>query len=332
MPKSGWGPGLPRVAKILIVAVVLLLAVEGAIRLRSDALPPPLKWATPDMDRKVEQMRDLADRGGVSVLFLGSSTVDGSIDPSLMTLDGARPAYNGAVRGGTIRMVSGWATRQAVPLVKPAAVVLGVASRELNANDDRQQAREDAFFDAPAVRALRGDESALERAERILESASAIFKYRTRIRDPQYLKAFVGLGEAPSVTQSPFGDYIADDGQFLSFLRRPYNAATFLAEEPQRSDTDPEHIAVLRELLDFLKRNAKTVLVVNMPVTEDYITSRADHDRFSRLLRAEVDRAGVRYIRPGIWPRTFFADPVHVNTKGSQRLTKLVEQELERAP
>jgi hypothetical protein len=330
VPK-GWG-ALSRIARIAIVALAILLVSESVVRLRASALPPPLKWATPDLDRKVQQLGEMTD--GTSVLFLGSSTVDGSIDPSLMTLDDdvakGRPSFNAAVRGGTIRMVSSWARLKAVPLARPDVVVLGVASRELNANDPRQQAREDEFFDAPAVRHLTGDETPLDAAERAAESASALFKYRTVIREPASLKAFVGLGETPSITDTVFGDYIAPDGQFLSFLRRPYNAAVFLRDELNEGAVDAGQLATFRELVGYLKSKAKRVIVVNMPVTKDYVTSLGDHDRFAKLMRTEVDRLDVGYVRPGIWPTTLFADPVHVNRQGSAKLTKLIEDVIER--
>jgi hypothetical protein len=320
-----------RLLRIVIVAVLVLLAMEGVVRLRADALPPPLKWATLDLDRKETQIGELRKDGGASLVFVGSSTVDAGVDPSALgPLPGRRPAYNAGLRGGTIRMVSSWTRLVAVPRLRPNVVVIGVASRELNRNNELQRGREEAYFDAPAVRHLIGTETVLQQTERRLEGASAVFKYRTWIRDPRYVRAFLGLSEAPTVTQTAVGDYLAPDGQFRFFLRRPYNAATFNREHPAGVGVDPSQQSELRELLAFLGPRVDRVIVLNMPVSPDYVADQSDAHRtaFARVLREEARRIDAGYVEAGVWPTGFFADPVHVNQRGSTRLTTLVERAL----
>ncbi len=320
---------LPRSVKIVAVVFLVLLAAEALVRVRASALPPPLKWATPDLDRKVTQIGALSARGGASVLFLGSSTVDAGVDPTLLDLDQTSlSAYNAGLRGGSIAMVSHWARAIAVPRLRPAVVILGIASRELAANDDEVAERERDYFEAPAVQHIVGKETALVRAERTLEDVSSIFKYRTWIRDPRYLRALIGIGDAPSVTQTSIGDYLAPSGQFRFFLGRRYSvesAATELRSGGRITDGQVDELA---RLLSYLRSRVDRVIVVNMPVTDDYVATQppGERKRFDDILKAETDKIAATYLDPGIWPHDDFADPYHVNESGSRRLTELLKQ------
>ena len=322
--------GLPRAVTIAVIALLVLLAAEGLMRVRASALPPPLKWATPDMDRKDFQMSDLEHQGGASVVFVGSSTIDSSIDPALLHDTLSRPAYNSGMRGGTVSMVSTWTERDVVPRLKPDTVVVGVASRELTANDPRQAGREKDFYDAPAVRYLVGNETFLQKTERQLESVSDLFKYRTWLRKPEYLKAVFGLGDAPSVTNSPVGDYISSEGQYTLFLHRPYSAKQFLIEEPKGTDISQQQVAVLHSLLGQLAAHVKHVVLVNMPVTTDYLKRQAPggYEQFGRIMKAQADAIYATYVDAGVWDASLFADPVHVNADGSKKLTELLGKTL----
>jgi hypothetical protein len=64
-------------------------------------------------------------------------------------------------------------------------------------------------------------------------------------------------------------------------------------------------------------------------VTSDYIAlhpnGSADYDGYRGILRREAEASGARYIDVGTWPVEFFSDPIHVNGKGSARLTALFD-------
>jgi hypothetical protein len=323
-----------RLRIIALIAVGILLLAEGAVRLRAAAMPLPQKWSTPDMARKEQQMRELAEDGGASVVFLGSSTVDSGFDPSIMsTPKDARLAYNAGLRGGTVRMVSWWGRIEALPRLKPDVVVLGVAGPELNASDPEQAQREVDFFKSPRVSHALDTESFLQRAERYAETASSTFTYRSIIRQPKYIPALLGLEEAPPITQTEYGDYIAPDGQFQFFLRRRYETAPFEQEEQGPLELAADQLTTVRRLIDYLSKEVGQVVVVNMPVTKDTVADgpreRKAYDQIATALKNEAMRANASYIHAGIWPNEFFADPVHVNARGSERLTKLIERSIE---
>jgi hypothetical protein len=324
-----------RLGRIVLIGVVLLLAAEGFVRARASALPPPLKWFTTDLDRKVQQIAELERGGGASVVFIGSSTVDSAIDPSAIDLaDGERPAYNAAVRGGTMRMVSSWTKTVVLPRLRPDMVVIGVASDELSTLGPREREYERSYFDAPAVRHLTGRETPLQHAERRLESVSALARYRTWLRDPRYARAALGFGAAPTVTTTAFGDPVAPDGQYRFFLRRSYGAKIFRAINTRGSAIGDDQLTALRGLLSYLETRVDKVALVNMPVTKDYVADRpADQRRnFESLLRTEARRAGATYLPTGVWPKRSFADPVHTNAIGSKQLTAMVDNVTPREP
>ena len=316
---------LPRAARIALVALLLLMGAEGALRMRASALPAPPEWPSPNLDRKIEQIDALSDRGGASVVFLGSSAVDSSLDPSALKLTKSnRPAYNASVRGGTIAMVSHWARTVVVPRLRPDVVVLGVASRELDENGAFMGAIERKYFDAPAVRHLDGTENVLQAVEHRLESASVLFRHRTTIRDPRYVAALLGAGDAPE--ESGVEADVADDGQLQRFEKRAYRKTYIHDIEPTLRISETK-TAELRSLLSYLRTQTQRVVVVNMPVTDDYLASQAAGQRavFDKLLATEAQRAGAGYLRPGIWSKADFADPIHANANGAKRLTAMVQ-------
>jgi hypothetical protein len=318
-----------RLAKIALVTVLVLLGAEAAMRVRASALPAPGDWAIPAIGHKFEQIRELEQRGGASVVFLGASTVDAGLDPDRFTVKpGDRPAYNAAVRGGTMSVIATWAKHVAIPRLRPDVVVLGLSSRELNENDKPRAVRERAFYEAPAVRELLGKTSMWERAERRLGRASALFKYRTKLRDPRYIPALVGIGELPAEDGNAADDHVGTGGELTAFERGRYAGADFFKNQTRPIPIGTAQRTQLRDLLTFLRSRAPRVLVVNMPVTNDYVSTQtaAQRSAFDAILAAEAKSAGASYVKTGIWPTQLFADPTHTNGTGAQRLASTLSK------
>jgi hypothetical protein len=235
-------------------------------------------------------------------------------------------------------MISTWARRVAVPKLRPDVTVLGVVSREFNPNDPEQQRLTREFFAAPAVRELLGTETILEKAERRLEDVSAIARYRVFVRQPTYLATLIGLKQGPTDTE--YGAYVSADGQYQGFLTRTYpDAATIATLFRKRALNDFEigdqQLATFRSLVTYLKANAKRVIVVSMPITKDYVAAHprgeADYQAFRRALGRETDDLGVQLVDVGIWSRKYFADPAHLNARGSARISATLDDVLAEA-
>ncbi len=232
-------------------------------------------------------------------------------------------------------MVSSWAQLVVIPRLRPDVVVLGVISRELSGNDPVTTEREQDFYAAPAVRHLLESENLLQRVERNIEDVSKLFEYRTVLRRPRAIREFLGLSVAPAITDPNV--YIAPDGQFRIFLTRKYEKVGGPFVDEMRSyELGDEQRVRLRQLLAFLSEHIEHVIVVNMPVTEEYVGSHPrkheDYDAFSRVLKREAERVEASFIDAGVWPDRFFGDLVHVNTVGSRRITRIIDAEIDSLP
>ena len=321
---------------VLGVALVTVVAGEAVVRARESVLPRPPTWFGPEMPIKEQQIGALQARGGASVVAVGSSTVDVSVDPSQMAPPPwGRPAYNAATGAGSLRMIDIWSRYVAIPRLQPDVVIFGIVSREMNPNDPAQRGNEQEFFAAPAVEELLGTESRIEVVERHVSEASRLFEYRKIIRQPENLERMLGLKK--NVSGRTYGDIIADDGQFEGFLDRPFTYNENVAREVRNRalndfDIGPVQLQTLRTLLTYLDTNVPHVIVVNMPVTQQYVDAhpkgQADYDRFVAMLAAEVAKVDVTYVDTGIWSSDLFADPAHLNRAGAKQLTALLDAEV----
>ena len=299
------------------VAAVVVVA-EVAVRLAAGPLPEPQVWSTPELQYKVGLMED---RGPVEVALVGSSVVDVSIDPG--GLD--RPAFNAALGAASIGMVADVTRALVVPHLDPDVVVIGLASRELNASSPEQHDIEARFRDAPAVRELLGTESFLDRVERWAGDVSALVEYRSVLRDPDNWLGDPPQQWGPSVT--------AASGLYLSFLDAPYRADEAMRRSLRNRALQgfrlgDEQIRTLRTLVGDLTAQGRRVLLVATPVTEDYVAlhprGEADHAAFVGVLEALAEEAGVPFLDAGIWDAALFADPLHVSRAGTERFTQMV--------
>lgn len=301
--------------------VSVLLVAELAVRGAAAHLPEPQVWSTPETQYKVEQMAGL---GPVETVFTGSSVVDVGVDPSLLD----RPAYNGALGAASIGMVADFTLGHVVPQLDPATVVVGLSSRELNPNSPEQQATEEAFRDAPAVRRMLGTESVLDRLQRTLGDVSHVVRYRSVLRDPGSW-----LDGDPS-----WDDRLTRrDGLYLGFLDEPYRAPDQLLRRLRAGALHDFAIgdgpvATLRDLLTELREDGRQVLLVATPVTQDYVEAHPhgarDHDQFTATIAALARDLDIPLLSSGVWDTSFMADPLHVNRAGAARLSRAIRQAL----
>lgn len=305
-------------ATSVLAALVVLGAAEAAVRVAEPALAAPQRWSTQEAQYKVGQMRDVPPGG---VVFAGSSMMDMAGDAGRLP-----HAYNAALRGASLVMTEKWLELAVVPALRPRVVVLGVSTRELNANDGAQATTTERFLDAPAVRRLTGRETALDRAERWGERFSALLRYRTVLRRPGDLFAKGGAVE---------GATIGADGHDDSFRQRSYElddaARSFFAREPLHDfAVGTAQLQSLRRTVEWLRRRGIDVVVVAMPVTADYAAlhpgGTPTYEAAIARLRDTAVGAGARWVDVGIWPTRLFADPMHVNGAGAARFTDRIAE------
>jgi hypothetical protein len=301
---------------------------------RADALAEPRVWSIPEVEYKVDQVRTLSKTGGASLVALGSSAIDVALDPDqLSPRPGLRPAYNGGIGGSSIKITADWGELKAIPLLKPDVVIVGMTSREFNPNDPHANAFHQDFDRSPAIRELTDTDNALQRVERSAEDASALFKYRTVLRQPRYLWNLIGLGNAPR--KRPYGQ-VSAAGHKVIYLKDTYadKEQLYKASALFRWELGRTERAKFTQLMEYLQANVKHVLVVSMPVTHDYIRwtphGQADLDEVNAVLRRVAVATGAEFVETGVWPNELFADAGHVNAAGTARFTKMINAELAR--
>ena len=297
--------------------VAVFLVVELAVRVFAGSLPEPQRWSTPETQYKVDQ---LAQRGHVDIAVVGSSVVDVSLDPSVL----GDHVYNAALGAATMRMIAAFADHVVVPSLSPDTVVVGISSRELNANAPQAGTIEADFFDAPGARQAFGTEGVLDRLDRVLSDVSYTVRYRSVLRSPRNF-----FDPEPAWD----GTVTADDGFYLGFLDERYHGEASVLRRMRDGalhdfSIGEDQLGTLRQLLTGLVSQGRRVLLVATPVTADYVASyphgAQDHELFLTTVETLADEVGVEFVSAGVWGDEFMADPLHANGAGAARLSSLV--------
>jgi hypothetical protein len=263
--------------------------------------------------------------GKVRVAVVGSSVVDLGVDPARLGV----PAYNVALRGASADIIATWTRRVVVPRLRPMTVVIGLTSRELSPNDAEQIGATRDFNGAPAVRSLLGTERWTDKADRSAGRVSEIFRYRTVLRRPlSWFGGRDGLDSGVRLTSLGW-DRSKADGQYDA----SEGVRDFFRSAPLHDFTIGDHeVRVLTELATALRRGGTDVVVVNMPVTADYLTlhphGESDYRAATEAMQRVAERSGSRFIDVGIWPNQLFGDPIHLNGAGVRRLAGELAPEL----
>jgi hypothetical protein len=319
--------------RVLGLAVVVLLLAELGIRLVEDRLPPPTEWYTPEYGIKEEQMAGLGARhDGASVVFIGSSVIDVSVDPSKVASppEDGRPAYNAGLIGANLEMVDVWSEHVVEPSLRPSVVVIGVSSRDVNRNGAGLEGQTPGFYELPAVRRLLGTESAIQKVETRLDDVSLLFRYRTVLRRP--LEALFGY-DSPDRNLAMNTDL----GQELHLADTAYqggpNVETFFRTEPllQWAGSETQFGAV-RNTIDRLHAAGVRVIVLDVPVTDQYVglhpRGAEDYRGYEAALNVLAAQTGAELVDTGTWLPAAFSDPLHLNGVGAELLTVVVDQYL----
>ena len=312
-----------------IAAFVMIVALsEGAVRVAAHDLPTVQRWSSQEEQAKVDQMHALARAGEVGgVVFVGSSMMDAGLDASAyqQALGGKVPAYNASLRSSLEPEVAAWTTHVVLPILRPRVVVLGFSSSDLTPNDAVRNSQARLFFDSPGAREALGTESLLQRLDRIAGSISDLVRYRNALRAPS------SWGKQKRVLDS--SEVISPLGSDLSLRERSYSDPQWVQEALRTVVLGrfvvgaPALDAVGQLLADTARRGVMTV-VVNMPVTADFVSfhPRGAVDYTAATTAVRQVALGVRapFIDIGVWPSDLFGDPIHLNAKGSARFTALL--------
>ena len=314
--------------RVVAILVAFLAVLEVGVRLVEDRLPEPLEWHSFEAQRKAEQIAALAADGGVDVVFLGTSMVNAAVITSVFTAaagDGLT-AYNAGLSSGIPRLVEDWAVHLVLPALRPRLVVLGVSSVDLTDAGVGRTVFLDAFRRSAAGRELLGTESTIDRANRWLRSTSALYAHRAELRDPRVVADLLTGADpdrdavAASIDEGGFVNFRADQ----QFEDRPPRdgIASLSVWEPGVED----RAALLRTIAAAEELGA-TVVLVELPVTEEYVAfhpdGAADYDEFEDMLAELAAEAGVPVLDLDVdRDHVRFADELHLNRRGATEFSE----------
>ncbi len=306
----------------LILALVVLVLAEGAVRVGHSALATPSAWPAPELEKKYSQILARAASGqGIDVVLVGDSMMDAAGDPGGLVAAGTKlTIYNASVAGETLPTIAQWTTKVVVPRLHPKVVVVGFSSNELNPTVLNPAQGLGAYEHSRAVRSAQGTGGVIDRADAFLRQWSLLYRYRTSLRHP--------LAGPPAAVFDP---KLSGSGQDLAFVRGRYLEAGGINQARLVIGTiiatltgfrvGSQNVAILRAMLTSLRSQGIQVLLVAMPVTADLVGFHpAGADDYQRALAgfaSIAQSAGATFAVPGVWPISEFADPVHLNGAGT---------------
>lgn len=321
-------PWLPRT---VLALAVWLAAAEGVLRIPAvqAALPAPepTLWHAPLVDAKVRNLKRIEAERGIDVLFVGNSSVQSGIDPTVF--DQARcgagsegcTSYNGSIEG-----LPPYGVRMFLEIYlrycHPHTVVYGLLPQDLNsgspwARDVTERVEHSVMAQAEARRSWKG---------RLLAAAldhSQLFRYRF------VLHRLLLLGGLPRENEDVYFD---DRGFHPIPVDAQENASQRFEHHPGlvNFSVDGPQAQELAAIVALCKQRGIRLILADMPVTERYaayLEDPADYGRYAdrvRTIAAEghVDLWSERDLAPAHLSANDFTDTSHLNVIGAKKLTQ----------
>lgn len=240
--------------------------------------------------------------------------------------------YNGSLSGANMSELRWWTDHEVLPLLHPRVAVVGISSREVNANDPQATELAKQFFASPSVRRIDGDETITQRLERYADDVSYLFRYRKSIRSPSQIIH----QDAAIQIQSKY--FTSPGGQELALAAQTYRSsedAVFQTTFVKDWRVSPTELAALEGIVRDLQASGAEVILVDAPVTQDYVNlhphGAADYVTYRNALAQLAAGTGITLIPGQVWDTSFFADPLHLNASGAHRLSVALGTELRSA-
>jgi hypothetical protein len=224
-------------------------------------------------------------------------------------------------------MVDVWSEHVVEPTLRPEVVILSVSSRDVNQNGAGLESATVGFERLPAVRRVLGTETALQKVERWAGDVSKLVRYRGVLRRP--LEALFEY-DSPDRNLA----FNTEFGQELHLAETAYqggpNVEAFFRAEPLLAYTaSASQFAALRSIIGRLKTAGVRVVLLDVPVTEQYITlhprGAEDYLFYEAALNVLAAQTGTDLVDTGVWPSAGFADPLHLNGAGGDLLTAVID-------
>ena len=325
MTRTDQQPRRSRFTAPVLAAIVTLALVEGAVRLVEPRLPAPGPWPTQEYGRHESQMAQVDDP--LETLVVGSSIAGVAIRPEELPELGR--AYNHWLAGPGMRSVADLTRRVLLDRADPRRVVVGVTMREFN-DGPSQLAHYEAMVNSDGFREQTGTASWIDRADKMLRSTSAIAANRESLRDPVLLVNRLRTGRlTPERIESD--GHLSEGGDQVVAEASPEHTQQE-RDSMARYTFSVAGLRALDQLLVECQRRNIEVVVVNLPVTEQFIGFAnggiEDQRDFENRVRSATERRGGTWVDTMNvpWADEWFADVSHLNDRGGARLRPRLAQ------
>jgi len=319
-----------------IVTVASFLAVlvgaEVAARVWLPEVPPDAHtWPRAEIGQKLEQIDAYEERGEeMDVLFVGSSQMAAATNPQLFTEQTGLSSYNAAFAGPSMRTVGRWLLDVVEPKLSPDVVVVGIASRDSNDRSRKNKNVHKAFLNSPGYR--QETASLASEFEGWLEDLSVFMRYRRLMREPATFleRTDDELGEQKIRMEI---------GERGLRLEEPVDYRFKLAGQESLSKgtlgnfkTGGREYRAVVEMHDVLEERGVEMVLVNMPLTKDYLGAHEDVDAemtsYRDFLDDIVSATGVAFVdaEQAFDTPKAFRDLLHLDVEGRDAFTGALAQ------
>lgn len=334
-----------------MAVVLLLVVVELATRAVEDWLPVSQAGDAVEVELKYEQVLALerADERTDVVVF-GNSAMDSAMDPAVWAeASTAYPlAFNASLMGQPFDSMRRWGTDFVLPHVEPALVIVGVTPFDVPQIDvlNTSRAIVEKLFDDAMDRLSEGP---LARADRRLRDQSAIARHRASFRSPVQLLRAGGdrVTGADKPKQDSLQPVLLEDGTTVArteevwrrkLIKRRGGMSNYWGQTTARPLGFGFDTAVQREIFRSSRTtvaqmsafaamaegdDAEVVFVIPPSLAGAYTPFTGSEgateaaERHVREVAADLHIAVVDFSETD-YPADHFADPIHLNKRGSE--------------
>jgi hypothetical protein len=340
MPRTQRSTSALRLASAVgVLAAGAVAAAEAFVYLAAEHLPEPSLWHDTLADLKYEQMRRLALRGGVDVVFAGDSQMNFAVQPQLFEQECAGvTAFNAALYRAMPRVQLDWLERVVLPLLRPRLVVYGIGGHVLNDRGVTHFKTEVDYKSSPGYRRHHFKFWPLE-----LIASLQLRQHAHTVLQPGKLVEAARKGRADQVRgrrSYPMRTRIvAEKGEGTNVESNQYKVRPGM-DEVMRSEVyglfetlGEIQLNALRQIVATCRRRGCEVALVHLPMSEyaQNMTLPGLEDKARVEFRALADELGLEYIdglTEEFEQEHYLADIAHLNRAGKLAFTSALASQL----
>jgi hypothetical protein len=321
-----------------LVVVTLLIGAEAAAREVEGRVPDKLEWDTQFSQDKAEQIA--AIDGPLDIVFTGSSVAQANFDPVVFTQRASQftTGYNAGLPSVTPRVWRQFLLDTVYAQHCPSVLVIAVDIRQFNDNKPGSDGQLFRYNNSKGRLEAVGQADLWQRAEDWLESNSALFRTRARLREPDKVLAWAAdigeKGDWRNTNLSPEGRYQSNDSRtYEASEERLESQRTGAFKDLSFGNTETN---ALRGIIDDALERGVVPLLVETPTMRNQLAKalpngEEDFVWFSEILSGIADEYGVPLLR---FPEMdnepiYYSDDYHMNWTGIEFISRRLAEEVD---